>query len=39
MWKVVRFFARFYTPGKFVAFVHKTGRKIHFCQALTIFTV
>lgn len=38
MWKVLRFFARFYTPGKFVTFVHKTGRKIHFLpKLLTIF--
>lgn len=38
MWKVLRFFARFYTPGKFVTFVRKTGRKIHFLpKLLTIF--
>ena len=40
MWKVLRFFARFYTPGKFVTFVRKTGRKVHFLpKLLTIFTV
>ena len=38
MWKVLRFFARFYTPGKFVTFVRKTGRKVHFLpKLLTIF--
>lgn len=34
MWKVLRFFARFYTPGKFVTFVCKTGRKVHFLPKL-----
>ena len=34
MWKVLRFFARFYTPGKFVTFVRKTGRKVHFLPKL-----
>ena len=38
MWKELRFFARFYTPGKFVTFVRKTGRKVHFLpKLLTIF--
>ena len=27
-------FARFYTPGKFVTFVRKTGRKVHFLPKL-----
>ena len=31
-------FARFYTPGKFVTFIRKTGRKVHFLpKLLTIF--
>ena len=38
MWKILRFFARFYTPGKFVTFIRKTGRKVHFLpKLLTIF--
>ena len=38
MWKILRFFARFYTPGKFIYFIRTTGRKIKFLpKLLTIF--
>lgn len=38
MWKLVRFFARFYTPGKFIRFVRGTGKKLHFLPKLmTLF--
>lgn len=38
MWKVLSFFARFYTPGKFVRFIRGTGRRVRFLpKMLTIF--
>ena len=38
MWKLLSFFARFYTPGKFIRFIRGTGRRLHFLPKLmTIF--
>ena len=38
MWKLLTFFARFYTPGKFIRFIRGTGRRIHFLpKLLTLF--
>ena len=38
MWKLLSFFARFYTPGKFIRFIRGTGRRLHFPPKLmTIF--
>lgn len=38
MWKLLSFFARFYTPGKFIRFMRGTGRRLHFLPKLmTIF--
>ena len=34
MWKLLHFFARFYTPGKFIRFVQGTGRRIRFMPKL-----
>lgn len=34
MWKILRFFARFYTPGKFVCFIKGTGRRVRFMPKL-----
>lgn len=38
MWKLLSFFARFYTPGKFIRFIRGTGRRLHFLpKMMTIF--
>lgn len=38
MWKVLCFFARFYRPGRFIKFLRKSGKKLHFIpKLLTIF--
>lgn len=38
MWKLLSFFARFYTPGKFIRFIRGTGRRLHFLlKLMTIF--
>lgn len=38
MWKLLSFFVRFYTPGKFIRFIRGTGRRLHFLPKLmTIF--
>lgn len=38
MWKLLSFFARFYTPGKFIRFIRGTGWRLHFLPKLmTIF--
>ena len=38
MWKLLSFFARCYTPGKFIRFIRGTGRRLHFLPKLmTIF--
>lgn len=38
MWKLLSFFTRFYTPGKFIRFIRGTGRRLHFLPKLmTIF--
>lgn len=38
MWKLLSFFARFYTPGKFIRFIRGTGRRLYFLPKLmTIF--
>lgn len=38
MWKLLSFFARFYTPGKFIRFIRGTGRRLRFLPKLmTIF--
>ena len=34
MWKILHFFARFYTPGKFIRFIQGTGRRIRFMPKL-----
>lgn len=34
MWKLLCFFARFYTPGKFIRFIRGTGRKVRFLPKL-----
>lgn len=30
MWKFLALFARFYTPARFIAFIRRSGRKLHF---------
>lgn len=38
MWKLLCFFARFYTPGKFIRFIRGTGQHLRFLPKLmTIF--
>ena len=38
MWKILSFFAQFYTPGRFILFIRTAGRKIKFLpKILTIF--
>ena len=38
MIKLLSFFARFYTPGKFILFLKTAGKKVHFLpKLLTIF--
>ena len=34
MWKILHFFARFYTPGKFIRFIQGTGHRIRFMPKL-----
>ena len=34
MWKMITFFARFYTPFRFVEFLRRTKGKIHFVPRL-----
>ncbi len=34
MWTLLRFFARFYTPGKFIGFIRGTGRRVRFLPRL-----
>lgn len=34
MWKILKFFARFYTPGKFILFIKTAGHKLHFLPKL-----
>lgn len=34
MWKILSFFARFYTPGKFVRFIQTTTHKVHFIPSM-----
>ncbi len=34
MFKLLTFFARFYTPGRFILFIRNTGRKLHFLPKL-----
>ena len=38
MWKILSFFAQFYTPGRFIMFIRTAGRKVKFLpKILTIF--
>lgn len=34
IWKLIRFFARFYTPGKFSRFIRGSGCKVRFLPKL-----